>query len=142
LHHVALLVAVRQAADRSVVARGEDRALAHQHRADVLAIAGGAGGDDLRHVHEVHVPGSALLHGPAPCLAPARGAASDGDHPLCRRARSRAASLLSLAPAGAIPAALSRHAYGWHTRLFAGGSRVRSTRPAGPLLGVYAYTVF
>ena len=62
LHHVADFVAVRHAPDRAVVAGREDRPIAHDHRADELARAGRARRDDLRDVHEVLVPGDALIH--------------------------------------------------------------------------------
>ena len=39
-HQVAHVVAVRHAADRAVVSRRQDRLVAHDDRADVLAVAG------------------------------------------------------------------------------------------------------
>src|ERR1019366_4826054 len=59
LHEVAVLVAVRQAPDAAVVAGGEDALVAHDDRADELAVAGRARGDLARDVHEVVVPGDA-----------------------------------------------------------------------------------
>src|SRR5262245_12284658 len=57
LHHVANVRAVRHAADRAVVASRQDRTIADQHRAYVLARTGRARRDHLRDAHEVLVPG-------------------------------------------------------------------------------------
>src|SRR5205085_1877414 len=56
LHHVAHLGAVGQPADGAVVAGGEDGPVEDQHRAHVLAVAGGAAGDHRGDLHEVGVP--------------------------------------------------------------------------------------
>ena len=56
LHQATDVRTVREPPDRAVVARGEDRAIAHDHRADVLARAGRARGNLRRDVHEVGVP--------------------------------------------------------------------------------------
>ena len=68
LHHVARVVAVGQAAHRPVVPSGKDRLIAHDHRADVLAGAGGSSGHHLGDVHEVFVPRSAR-HDEGPSVA-------------------------------------------------------------------------
>ncbi len=47
---------MRHAADRTVVAGGQDRAIPHDHGTDVLALTGGAGRGLLGDAHEVLVP--------------------------------------------------------------------------------------
>src|SRR5579884_1230461 len=63
LHHVPGVGAVGHAADRSVVARRQDRPVAHDDGADELARTGRPRGDHLRDVHEVLVPRHSLVHG-------------------------------------------------------------------------------
>src|SRR5439155_1088927 len=59
LHQMPDLVAMRKAPDGTVVAGGQDHAIANDHRAHVLAIAGRSRSDLLRDRHEVLVPAGA-----------------------------------------------------------------------------------
>src|SRR5690606_8519487 len=74
LHHVAVVVTMGQATDRSVVAGGEDHAVAHDHSADMLAIAGGSRRDLPRDRHEVFVPARSCCRRHGRCLYRGGGA--------------------------------------------------------------------
>lgn len=59
LHEVALVIAVPEAANGTVVARGLNGLIAHDDGTDMLAITRGAGGDLARNSHEILVPSGA-----------------------------------------------------------------------------------
>ena len=62
LHEVADIVTVIVAADRTVVACGQDCPVADDDGAHVLPVARRAGGDVAGHLHEVLVPSNAMGH--------------------------------------------------------------------------------